>query len=452
MNLIERLQLATPAPHTTNFRVEQQDIYWIVYDADAPIAVVVRDTGVGGAMLDVLKFTPETANRPVKLPPYTYHYSTRLGHGASFNWSVDCMFQMPEQDAVEMLEATATRVVFLHTGEYYEGTKIACKLEIGYDAVIGQYSYDFTWDIDSTREVTGEFCNVFHRNLMHTDMQTREYDYGCFVRQGGSWEKYPITVLVTGLQQFRLINIPLEIGGGSGHMNRSGVVPMIIHRQANVPIIMGSCTTCFDLHQSAQVKAGMHTHIESRFVDMGRVIAAHPDELKMIDLEPIKAYPFHAGDVSSFDTPISAEQPWSGCIWYEWPGTQSSIADDCAHSGTRSMKLEAQADAPAMIYPFGPGLAFDNHTDYEVRLWVKIDGEAEASVELTAFLCTLANPTGKTTAAIMGTHDWTELVLRVNSGISDNGHLAFTLTGNGQAWFDDIVLSEVPKTDAVTVG
>ena len=445
MDLIERLRLETPRPHTPQFRVERSGIYYTVYDADAPIAVVVRDVGVGGAMLDVLKFSPTAAGRPATLPPYNYHYPTRLGYGASFNWSVDVMFQSPDHDKLELCTETARQVVFIHSGTFYEATEIACALAIGYDATIGQYSYDFTWDIDSTRDVTGEFCNVFHRNLMHTDMERREYDYGCYVRQGGSWEKYPITVLVTGLQQKLLIGIPLEIGGGSGHLNRNGVAPMIIHRQANVPIIMGSCNTCFDLHQSAKVTADVHTHLESRFADLGRVVAADPDALQMIHFDELEAYPLHMGSVSDFSETITASQPWSGDIWHITPGVKARISDDCAHSGTRSLMLEAGEGTTTALTPYGPALAFENFTDYEVSAWVRTEGDAgvEASLAASAFLFLPTNVIGSAHSALKGPHDWTKLVACVNSGVADNGSLTLKLSGNGRAWFDDILIRKV---------
>jgi hypothetical protein len=91
-------------------------------------------------------------------------------------------------------------------------------------------------DLASRIDVRGELSNIFHANLMHSDMEKREYDYGCYVRQGGRWEKYPITTMVTGLMHGTLGGIPVQVGGGSGHINRNGVVPMQVVRRTNVPI------------------------------------------------------------------------------------------------------------------------------------------------------------------------------------------------------------------------
>jgi len=443
MDLIERLQLASPMLHAPEFHVKREGIYWTIFDGDAPIALVVRDIGTGGAMLDVLKFDPLAAGRPATPPPYAYHYSTRLGYGASFNWSVDSMFQSPDVDTLELLEEHADHLVFLHAGEYRDGSKIACRLEIGYDATIGQYRYDLCWDIDSTRSVVGEFSNIFHSKLMHTEMDVREYDYGCFVRKGGSWEKYPITIMVTVLQHARLQGIALEQGGGAGHINRNGVVPMIVHRKANVPLFAGSCDSCFDLHQTAHVQAGERAHIESRFVDMGRLVAAHPEELRLIDFDDHEAYAFCPEVVCDFTQTLRSAQPWAGAIWKAEHG--SSISEEAAHSGARSLKLEATVDAPAMICPYGPALAFDNHTDYEVSAWVKVAGDdtVKAEIELNAFLFTASNPQGLATTVLKGPHGWTKLFARVNSAIADNGYLTLKVSGNGQAWFDEILVRKV---------
>jgi len=442
MNLIERLQLATPALHQARFRVERCGIYWTVYDGDAPIAVVVRDTGVGGALLEVLKFSPNAEGRAAALPPYAYHYSTRMGYGASFNWSVGAMFQSPDTDSVELREESDSRIVFLHTGEYLDGSKLACTLVISYDAAIGQYSYDMSWDIVSTRDALGEFSNVYHHALMHTDMALREYDYGCFVREGSGWLKYPITVLVTGLQREQLLEVPLALGGGAGHINRNGVVPMIIHRKANVPLFAGSCDTCFDLHQSAQVSAGVPAHIESRFVDMGPVVAAHPEELRLIAIEDMTGYPFHCGEVCDFSHTLHAAQPWSGGFWL--PRDGAVISEEHAHSGTRSLKLTATTETPVSARAYGPALAFANHTEYEASVWVKLEGDeyVEASVELNAFLFTISNPQCIATAKLIGANDWTKLTVRVNSGTVDNGYLTLRVTGDGCAWFDEILVVE----------
>ncbi len=445
MDLIERLRLAVPMPHQPCFHVEQRDIYWIIYDGDAPIAVVVRDTGAGGATLDVLKFSPRAADRAVALPPYAYHYSTRMGYGATFNWSVGAMFQNPDIDTLELCEESDGRVTFLHAGEYLNGSKLACTLVIGYDAAIGQYSYDLCWDIASTIDTVGEFSNIFHRALMHTDMAVREYNYGCFVRDGVGWLKYPITFLVTGMQRDPLLGVPLAPGGGAGHINRNGVVPMMVNRVSNVPIFMGSCNTCFDLHQTAPVTAGVPAHIESRFADVGPVAAAHPEELHDIPFADLEAYPFHPGEVCDFSHTLHAAQPWSGGFWM--PGKGIAITDEDAHCGTRSLKLTAHSVSPVSCYALGPALAMANHTDYEASVWVKLDGEesAQATLELNAFLYSPDNPKGLATAGIVGPHDWTKLTARVNSGIADNGYLILKLTGNAQAWFDEVLVVECEK-------
>ena len=442
-DLVERLRLAQPVPHVPRFRVTCEGIYWTVFDGEAPIAVVVRDTGTGGAMLDVLKFRPTDEGRSATPPPYNYHYTTRLGYGASFNWSMDSMFQSPDVDALELVEETAERLTFLHTGEYTDGSRMSARLEIGYDPAIGQYGYDLTWDIAGTRDVVGEFCNVYHATLSHSDMAVREYDYGCFVREGGQWEKYPITILVTGPQQWRLLGVPLALGGGAGHINRNGIVPMIVHRRANVPLFMGSCTTCFDLHQSAQVRAGQPAHIESRFVDVGPLVAVHPAELQPLAIDGLQAYTFHPEQVCDFSQVIHAAAPWSGGIWLEGNGV--AISEEQAHHGARSLALTASATTPVSTYPYGPALAFDNHTEYEASVWVKVAGDekVEAGIVLNAFLYSANNPQCLGTATVVGPHDWTHLLVRVNSGIADNGYVSLKLTGEGRAWFDEIVVRKV---------
>lgn len=445
-DLIERLQRAEPVPHRPRFQVRQEGLCWIVSDATKPVALVVRDVGTGGAMLDVLTFRPGVAGPLVKPLPRHYHYSTRLGYGASFNWSVDTMFQSPDVGSLRLVEETRNRVLFLHRGQYRDGSSMAARLAIGYDAAVGQYSYDLTWEIASTRDVVGEFCNVFHRNLMHTDMATREYDYGCYVRQDRGWEKYPINILVTGLQQRRLQKIPLALGGGCGHINRNGVVPMIVHRAANVPLTAGSCDTCFDLHQMARVTAGTPAHIASRFADVGPVVAAHPEELSMLAFDDLEAFRFHMGEVCDFSRTIRASEPWAGGVWQMGKGVALSVKQ--SHGGVRSLVLTSTPSKPLGTVPYGAALAFTHHTEYEASLWVKVEGDAgvRATLELNAFLFTAANPRCVATASVVGPHDWTRLTVRVNSGVADNGYLTLGVTGQGRAWFDQILMRKVAAT------
>lgn len=443
MDIIAQLRLSSPTVYVPHFSITQHGIFWIVADHDTPIAVVVRDTIIGGAMLEVLKFSPQGPGRPVAIPPYDYHYNTRMGYGASFNWSVDYMFQSPDRDTLTLVESTAERIIFVHDGEFDNGMVLHAELAIGYDPDCGQYRYDMCWDIDSPFDTLGEFSNVFHGNLMHTDMDRREYDYGCYVRAGGSWEKYPITNMVTSLQHGRLVNIPLELGGGSGHINRNGVVPMIVHRVSNVPVIMGSCTVCFDLHQSARVRAGEHAHIESRFVDAGPIFAAAPDAATLISLDEQTCYRFHLGELCDFTRTVSRAEPWSGGIWRFNHLDSAGISEECAHSGTRSLELRAKAGKAVSIQPCLSALSLDNHSDYELTVWVKVDGDdAVARIELTAFRFTQAQPHANAIAILHGMHDWTPLTLRINSGRVDNGMLTLALTGPGCAWFDEILLQK----------
>ena len=444
MDLIARLRLPQPAGYEPAFSLRKEGIYWTVLDHGCPIALVVRDTGVGGALLDVLKFRPSDNGRPAAVPPYALHYTTRRGYGASFNWSVDSMFQSPDRDSLELTEQTPTRLGFLHAGEFNDGSKIAARLAISYDPATGQYAYDMTWDIDSTRDAGGEFSNLFHANLMHSDMARREYDYGCYVRKGGSWEKYPITIMVTGMLHGRLTGIPLELGGGSGHINRNGIVPMIIHRAANVPITVGSCDSCFDLHQYARVAKGQRAHVESRFVDAGPVIAANPHELQLIDVEDCTAYGILPGVVCNFDTAIQTVEPFSFGIWRTKPATPAEVVEGGAHSGRRCLQVTADSANVVDLVPYGPALSFDNHCEYELTAWVKLEGDkARAGIELNAFLFMEKNQFALATASITGPHGWTRLAARVNSGTVDNGYMHLRVWGPGNAWFDDILVRKV---------
>ena len=447
MDLINRLKLPQPAAYEPGFSLRKDGIFWTVLDRGWPIAFVVRDVGVGGALLEVLKFRPGDKGRSAALPPYAFHYTTRRGYGASFNWSVDSMFQSPDRDSLEVTEQSPKRLAFLHAGEFNDGSKIAARLAITYDPATGQYAYDLTWDIDSTRDCGGEFSNIFHASLMHTEMSRREYDYGCFVRQGGSWEKYPITIMVTGLTQGRLTGIPVELGGGVGHINRNGIAPLIVHRVSNVPLHTGSCNSCFDLHQYAKVSAGKRANIESRFVDAGPVIAANPHELKPIEIEDRQAYAIQPGEVCDFESTIHSSRPWSGGIWRFKPGVQAAVVDGGVRGSRHCLQVIADSPEPVDLVPYGPAFTFDNHCDYEVSAWVKLEGDpkARAAIELNAFLFVERNLYAAGTASIIGPHDWTRLVARVSSGTVDNGYLHLKVWGPGKAWFDDILVRKVDQ-------
>src|SRR5206468_782927 len=117
--------------------VEKQGIFTVVRDAGTPIAVVVRDTGTGGAVLEVLKFSPEASEVSFTLPPYDYHYATRIGYGATFNWSVDYMFQSPDaHDTLDLVEQDESHLLFVHAGKYADGSTVRAALRVGYDEAI----------------------------------------------------------------------------------------------------------------------------------------------------------------------------------------------------------------------------------------------------------------------------------------------------------------------------
>jgi len=446
MDLVEELSLAEPMPHEPAFQVRTQGIYHVVTDGGNVIAVVVRDKGTGGALLDVLRFRPSDPTLDLVLPEGDYHYATRLGFGATFNWSVDSMFQSPDQDRLDLIACEVDSVVFQHAGEYQGGTTLDARLAIGYDAAMGQYSYAFTWDIASTRTVTGEFSNVFHRNLMHSNMDMREYDYGTYVRKGGSWETYPVSIMVTGLVKDRLTRVPLEVGGGSGHINRSGVVPMIIHRRANAPLYVGSCDTCFDLHQTADVSAGTTTRIESRFQDVGSILAAHPDAASAIALDNMPgAYSFHVGKCCDFTETLSPTQPWSGGIW-AWQGQQPAVVtNECAHSGQHCLKLVSSDDAAILVSPYGPELTLVNNRRYRLSAWCKLDGGkgSSAGISLSAFRFTPSNSVSRGESCISDSTDWTRLDVIIDSRNVECGQMLLTVQGKAIAFFDDILVEQL---------
>ncbi|HRK21002.1 MAG TPA: alpha-L-arabinofuranosidase C-terminal domain-containing protein [Fimbriimonadaceae bacterium] len=131
-------------------------------------------------------------------------------------------------------------------------------------------------------------------------------------------------------------------------------------------------------------------------------------------------------------------QTWSGQGQYE----HATIA----RTGNRSVLVSSETGVDG---GWQISLAVKPFSKYRLSAWIKTEGVEPANRGLGALINLHSRP--ERTAAVVGTKDWTEVTLEIDTGADDslsvNCLLGYYGTARGRAWFDDLSLQLLETRD-----
>ncbi len=117
---------------------------------------------------------------------------------------------------------------------------------------------------------------------------------------------------------------------------------------------------------------------------------------------------------------------------------------DIGRTGGRSVVIESKGGSDTS---FHIDLPVDPDSEYELRAWVKTEGLRTKGGGRGAQLNLHALPDQPRTEALTGDNDWTELVVRFETGSANNVSINCLYGGwglaTGKAWWDDVSLKKV---------
>jgi hypothetical protein len=165
-----------------------------------------------------------------------------------------------------------------------------------------------------------------------------------------------------------------------------------------------------------------------------------------------------AANHSAENGDLSTDSPnaWGSGVIQDPDGSISlSYVDSESRTGSRSMRIDCPSSDSAEGFWQVGGISYDPNKSYAVSGWIKTDNisldGAPAGVELEANdgNSFIRNPED----ALTGTNPWTYLTLRVrlDSVANNPGVAVFRYPhlgkASGTAWFDDMVVREIPGQD-----
>jgi len=129
--------------------------------------------------------------------------------------------------------------------------------------------------------------------------------------------------------------------------------------------------------------------------------------------------------------------------WSEraYRGTAQHRVANISHTGKRSIEISADKEAEYGIYFKVP---VEKHSEYELSAWIKTENVAGGGRGAMLYVSGNDTPASK---ALKGTNDWTQVKMRLKSGLDTSMTITCLFGGwgivTGKAWWDDVSLRKV---------
>ena len=129
--------------------------------------------------------------------------------------------------------------------------------------------------------------------------------------------------------------------------------------------------------------------------------------------------------------------------WTEraYRGTAEHRVANIYHTGKRSIEISAEKEAEYGVYFKVP---VEKHSEYELSAWIKTENVAGGGRGAMLYISGNDTPASK---AVKGTKDWTQVKMRLKSGLDTSMNITCLFGGwgivTGKAWWDDVSLRKV---------
>ena len=454
-------------PYAPQFRVRREKRGWRLFDGDTAIAFWWP------TFCDIWSFSPFEPPEMVNVEPagkvvdlYTVHNTiVNLAlHGWPRHWVAGrhplekCLKWRWTQKSGRTLEVQASAA-------FADGERIQWVFGVRYDPAWRRYRY--TFDIDAwKRDPDGmEPLNMMLVGALTARAENRRWTHSLWEDLDGNLRREVHSNALFHCtdyadSQWRTRNVPCRGAWVAYAAHKSFNPAMLIH-QANVPIRLATCSQLFDEHiiwntagqENLDQDGYFHFQMKTEFVNL------NPEMAKTFlnkAVDPVKpkrwrhemvALPFHMDTVNSFERPVDPWQPETCPILgvAKDPSAPIQWVSDAAHTGRRSIRMEAQAcNERQVLFPTGAVCNVRPHQRYRLCGWVKTKGvDRFARLELASYEYTYTNVIDQACSpGVSGTRDWTRVDVELDSG--DEVYLMprLVLYGPGTAWFDDLKLEK----------
>ena len=473
--LIDQLRAPSPGAYTPRFGVERADEGWWVRDGDRPIALIPPHL-----LLDAFEFSPfESLGRSTVVSP-RYDMGTYINMHATLLQAIPRNFAMPDVDLhTQWVDTGPERLRLEVRGQYSSGQHTTNVLTIDYDEQIGQYRYRLDNRLVQPTPARQEFCNFYPKHLGDGLPSGKKWQYTVWAGADGGLWKMPQNPALTFAHRLGTSSAIKRVapGGFIGFGVERDFNPVAVFEHANVPLVSATCDMWYDEHLTFDEPAMEHFDGENYTSQVRfRIVHVPPDVMQSL-VDRAQCVPvsekeiledgcpgFIAGRVNDLERPLDPRVPQAGQIWPVgksaarflqeehtarlMPGRRSNPGivvwvDDCAHSGTRSIRLRGLPDRTVYLAPCGHAFHVASDAAYRFDGWIKT-GDARAWLWMGRVWQESITSYGHTTSQVIEPNtDWTHVSVELTNTDYPYLHCKLALSGAGHAWFDDLRFDRV---------
>ncbi len=395
-----------------------------------------------GEDLDLRKFKPSCA------------WTFGDGHGEQLSFRIDETFDLP-------------------------GSPRGChRFTIGYDPAANSYVAEVDAEIEGTAGCIVELANFYAGGVYDTRPDRKRHQATIWQHPDGRlvrWPHHPAGYRSPGM------NDPegerrIADRGFTGYFADPYTNPVVEFVQTSSPLTAATCSNIYDEHllmltEEATDRCTVTFRLYSVTEPVARAIVARSEPIRF-GLDPALPNPV-ATDVTVTDKDLSRRVNYNpqypvvrhGCVntFEAMPPLDQTVpgnvlfvslnpehdiwwADDCGHSGNRSIRLRSRdPQGSTGTRGNGPTPHLDANTRYRISGWIKCEGVTGGARIRFDEICFY--PRDKAAAhlagPLSGTCDWTYVECVFTTLPSTQfGWYYLDLEGAGQAWFDDVKLEE----------
>ena len=472
--LLDRLAALPPATdHPPAWRIVERDRFLLIYDGEMPVAVF--DTKE--LRWDIREFYPDGRNHSTDEILLPYHKPSF--HGTILSgcwWSMQqCAFSERHTVTARVCEQT---VILRVEEDYGDGQTGSHTFRLTYSPRTGGYCLDAEAHLALVHIQRVEVVNLYTVGVGTPWADEVTCDHTLFTGGDGALRYFwhnPLMPCTPGALD--VIGRKMPVGGFYTFGTRTNSNPVVellaCHTTASY---CATCTAYYDEHLFMGTPAGLgadgmwHWDVQYRVSALEAATAdallrqATPlplgvcreadDDPAYLITQPLhgrhlqsltETLPFALELVNDCAQALDPATRFIGCYWAHIPQPHGNIIWDRAvgHACAGSLRLHGRTSSAHIVADtYGPIINTKPGYAYTFSAWVKVDGAAEAWIQLETFTFGRSDgkePTQSTSAR--KADGWQYLAITVTTA-PDTSYLAVSLHlhGEGTAWFDEMAL------------
>jgi hypothetical protein len=430
----------------------------------------------GGRIIAQWWLTPRHGHRYLPGAPWRRPWEALPARGDDMGF---CKFK---PDCTWTFDATAGEHLSFRIDETFAlpGAPRGChRFSIGYDPVADSYVAEVDAEVEGAQGCIVELANFYAGGVYDTRPTRKRHQQTVWSHPDGRlvrWPHHPAGYQTPGMNDPEGERRIAE-GGFIGYFTDPHTNPVIEFIETSSPVTTATCCNIFDEHLLLLTELDTDRCSASfRFYSVTESVAkaiVARSELVRFGLEPDRPNPV-ATDVTVADSDLSRRINYHpqypvlrhGCIntFEEMPALDRTVpgcmlfvsgnpdhdiwwADNCGHSGQRSIRLRGREPGGTTgTRSGGPTPHLDPGQRYRLSGWIKcegVTGGARLRFDEIGFRPREKAAPSHVAGPLSGTCDWTYVECEFTTlPTAQFGWYYLDLEGAGQAWFDDVVLEE----------